>query len=42
MVELPNAEKTTESWELGVKIYAKGEGRVTCGEPVAIVENKAK
>lgn len=42
VVELPNAEKTTESWELGVKIYAKGEGRVTCGEPVAIVENEAK
>lgn len=38
VVELPNAEKTTEFWELGVKIYAKGEGRVTCGEPVAIVE----
>lgn len=38
VVELPNAEKTTELWELGVKIYAKGEGKVTCGEPVAIVE----
>lgn len=38
VVELPNAEKTTDLWELGVKIYAKGEGRVTCGEPVAIVE----
>ena len=38
VVELPNAEKTTELWELGVKIYAQGEGRVTCGEPVAIVE----
>lgn len=38
VVELPNAEKTTELWEIGVKIYAKGEGRVTCGEPVAIVE----
>lgn len=38
VVELPNAEKTTNLWELGVKIYAKGEGRVTCGEPVAIVE----
>lgn len=37
VVELPNAEKTTELWELGVKIYAKGEGKVTCGEPVAIV-----
>ena len=38
VVELPNAEKITDLWELGVKIYAKGEGRVTCGEPVAIVE----
>ena len=38
VVELPNTDKTTELWELGVKIYAKGEGRVTCGEPVAIVE----
>mgnify|MGYP000493733410 CR=1 FL=1 len=38
VVELPNAEKTTDLWELGVKIYAKGEGRVTCGEPVAIAE----
>lgn len=37
VVELPNAEKTTELWELGVKIYAQGEGRVTCGEPVVIV-----
>lgn len=38
VVELPNTEKTTALWELGVKIYAQGEGRVTCGEPVAIVE----
>jgi hypothetical protein len=38
VVELTNATKETELWELGVKIYAKGEGRVTCGEPVAIVE----
>lgn len=38
VVELPNAEKTTELWEIGVKISAQGEGRVTCGEPVAIVE----
>lgn len=37
VVELPNAEKTTELWELGVKISAQGEGRVTCGEPVVIV-----
>lgn len=41
VVELPNAEKTTELWELGVKITARGEGsRVTCGEPVAIVEEE--
>ena len=40
VVELPNAQKTTELWELGVKIYAQGEGRVTCGEPVAIVEEE--
>lgn len=38
VVELHNAEKTTDLWELGVKISAQGEGRVTCGEPVAIVE----
>lgn len=38
VVELPNAAKTTDLWELGVKISAQGEGRVTCGEPVAIVE----
>ena len=38
VVELPNTEKITELWELGVKISAQGEGRVTCGEPVAIVE----
>lgn len=40
VVELPNAAKTTELWELGVKISAQGEGRVTCGEPVAIVEGE--
>lgn len=40
VVELPNAEKTTALWEIGVKIYAKGEGRVTCGEPVAIVKTE--
>lgn len=38
VVELPNAQKTTDLWELGVKVSAQGEGRVTCGEPVAIVE----
>ena len=40
VVELPNAAKTTDLWELGVKIYAKGEGTVTCGEPVVIVETE--
>lgn len=40
VVELPNTDKTTELWELGVKISAQGEGRVTCGEPVAIVETE--
>lgn len=40
VVELPNASKETALWELGVKIYAQGEGRVTCGEPVAIVETE--
>lgn len=40
VVELPNAEKTTALWEMGVQVYAKGEGRVTCGEPVAIVETE--
>lgn len=40
VVELPNTEKITELWELGVKISAQGEGRVTCGEPVAIVEEE--
>lgn len=38
VVELPNASKETALWELGVKISAQGGGRVTCGEPVAIVE----
>ena len=38
VVELPNAEKTTDLWELGVKISVQGEGRVTCGEPVVIVD----
>lgn len=40
VVELPNASKETALWELGVKISAQGEGRVTCEEPVAIVETR--
>lgn len=42
VVELPNATKETEQWELGVKISAQGEGRVTCGEPVAIAEEESQ
>lgn len=42
VVELPNTAKTTDLWELGVKISAQGEGRVTCGEPVAIVEEESQ
>lgn len=38
VVELTNTTKETEQWELGVKVYAKSEGRATCNEPVAIVE----
>lgn len=37
-VELTNKTKTTDKWKLGVKIYAKSEGRATCGEPAVIVE----
>lgn len=40
VVELANTEKTTALWELGVQISAQGEGKVTCGEPVAIVEEE--
>ena len=37
-VELSNATKTTDNWELGVKIYAKSGGKAVCGEPVVMVE----
>lgn len=37
-VELPNTTKTTDNWELGVKVYAKSSGRAVCGEPVVMVE----
>lgn len=43
VVELPNAEKTTDLWELGVKISARGEGsKVTCREPAVIVEEESQ
>lgn len=38
VVELSNTTKTADSWVLGVKVYAKSEGRAVCGQPVAIVE----
>lgn len=38
VVELSNTTKTTDNWVLGVKVYAKSEGRAVCGQPVAIVE----
>lgn len=37
-VELTSEIKTTDEWQLGVKVYAKSEGRATCGEPAVIVE----
>lgn len=39
-VELPNTEKETDDWELGVKIYATSGGRAEIGEPVLIVTTK--
>ncbi len=38
VVELSNATKTSDKWALGVKVYAKSEGKATCSEPVVIVE----
>lgn len=38
VVELSNTAKTTDNWVLGVKVYAKSEGRAVCGQPVVIVE----
>lgn len=38
VAELANTTKTTDNWELGVKIYAKSGGRATVGEPALIVE----
>lgn len=36
--ELSNTAKTTDAWELGVKIYATSGGRAEIGEPVVIAE----
>lgn len=40
VVELSNTTKTTDNWVLGVKVYAKSEGRAVCGQPVVIVETE--
>ncbi len=36
--DLPNTTKTTDAWDLGVKIYATSGGRAEIGEPVVIAE----
>lgn len=33
-----NATKTTDNWELGVKIYAKSQDKAEATEPAMIVE----
>ena len=38
IAEFTNAVKTTDKWELGVKVYAKSGGRATIAEPVRMVE----
>ena len=38
VAEFANTVKTTEKWELGVKVYAKSGGRATITEPVMMVE----
>lgn len=38
--DLPNTIKTTDAWELGVKIYATSGGRAEIGEPVVIAETE--
>lgn len=38
VAELANTTKTTDNWELGVKVYAKGVNGVSAGEPILIVE----
>lgn len=38
IAEFANTVKTTDKWELGVKVYAKSGGRATIAEPVMMVE----
>ena len=37
---LENATKTSENWELGLKIYEKSGGRATVQEPILVVETE--
>ena len=37
-VTFANATKTTDNWELGVKIYAKSQDKAEATEPEMIVE----
>ena len=39
-VAFANTTKTTDNWELGVKIYAKSQDRAEATEPVMIVETE--
>ena len=38
IAEFTNAVKTTDKWELVVKVYARSGGRATIAEPVMMVE----
>lgn len=38
IAEFANAVKTTDKWELVVKVYTKSGGRATIAEPVMMVE----
>ena len=40
VVALGNTTKTTDKWEIGVKVYAQSGGRATCSEPIVLVETE--
>ena len=41
-VDLSNTTKTTENWEIGVKIYAQSGGKALIGEPIVIAEMESE
>lgn len=41
-VDLSNKTKTTENWEIGVKIYAQSGGKALIGEPIVIAETESE